>query len=43
MMAYFIGFSLALINEEIRIKKQLIKESNRLNEEIKKYHKLKKN
>jgi len=38
MIAYFVGFSLAMIIEQIKFKKQLI-ESNKLTAEIKKYHK----
>ena len=36
MVAYFIGFCVALLIEEIKGNK-LLKESKRLNEEIKKY------
>jgi hypothetical protein len=36
MIAYFIGFCVALLIEEIKDNK-LLKESKRLNEEIKKY------
>jgi len=42
MIAYFIGFCVAVYIEEIKIRRVLIKESNRLNEEIKKYHKFNK-
>jgi hypothetical protein len=37
MVAYFIGFCLAVLIEEIKDNK-LLKESKRLNEEIKKYN-----
>jgi len=37
MIAYFIGFCVGLLIEEIRGNK-LLKESKRLNEEIKKYN-----
>lgn len=39
MIAYFIGFCVAVLIEEIKIRNDLIKESNRLNEEIKKHYK----
>ena len=39
MIAYIIGFSVSLLIEEIKNKKKLIKESERLNIEIKKHYK----
>jgi hypothetical protein len=38
MVAYLVGFSLALIIEEIKIKNKLLKESKRLTAEIKKHN-----